>query len=215
LSSLAIAVWTVVTFAAASFWEYQKHTVERQNEIKRFEQVKAREFQERIDAERNAELTRRIEAQKPFLEKKLNLFFDTIQVAARLTEWQLDPKSPKWQESARRFWELRWGELEMVGDPGIRDAARRVGQQLVEVEHNPDRDRHDLRWMVECLADELRFALEHAWGIDRNAKRATSIGPTAEVSKLPSGCNEGPRPPTLFSGMQKLEALGNSQYRRN
>jgi hypothetical protein len=29
-----------------------------------------------------------------------------------------------------RFWQMRWGELEMVGDAGIRNAARLVGEQI-------------------------------------------------------------------------------------
>jgi hypothetical protein len=162
-------------------------------------------------ANSQAELTRRIEAQKPFLERKLALFFETIQVAGRLTELQLDPDDPRWKSSAKRFWELRWAELEMVGDPGIRDAARRVGQQIVETEFNKLRERHDLRWAVECLADELRMALEHAWGTDRNATRQSANGLEIPISKLPNGCTQGRQEPYQLSGMEPLFAPNNNR----
>ncbi|WP_271593079.1 hypothetical protein [Bradyrhizobium sp. CCBAU 65884] len=105
------------------------------------------------------------------MQRKLDLFFETIQQAQRLIEWELGPKDETWKQATKRFWELRWGELEMVGDVGIRNAARLVGQQITEAEEFPSRDRHDLRWAVECLADELRYALEHAWG-DRSKGHA-------------------------------------------
>ena len=103
--------------------------------------------------------------------------------------------------------QLRWRELEMVGDAGLRQAARRVGEQLVEVEAFPREDRHDLRWRVERLADEVRLSLEHSWGYERNLHRETA---TREmVSKLPTGCKSGRAKPGLLPGMIELKAPGN------
>lgn len=198
---LLAGIWTVATAVAAGWWAVYQFEARREDE-------KTERTLARIEAERNTAIAHRIEAQKPFLQKKLEIYFETIQIAERLVEWELNPLDDKWKVAAKRFWELRWGELEMVGDAGIRQAARRVGQQIVETENDPRRDRHDLRWMIECLADELRLSLEHAWGFDAKAARMTATGEAG--LKLPNGCGEGRAPPHPLSGMKPLVASGNN-----
>lgn len=66
--------------------------------------------------------------------------------------------------------------------------------------------------MVECLADELRLSLEHAWGVDPHASRVTATGD--HVSKLPQGCTAGAKPPPLLEGMEPLEAPVNQNMAR-
>jgi hypothetical protein len=163
--------------------------------------------QTRADAENTSALTRKLEAQRPFLQKQLDIYLETVQVAGRLTSPQSTPNTPVWEENARRFWQLRWSELEMVGDAGIRQAARRVGEQLIETEFNPIRDRHDLRWMVECLSDEVRLALEHSWGYKRDLTRETATGESS--LKVPNGCSQDRAKPQLLTGMIPLVAPGN------
>jgi hypothetical protein len=197
---IAVALWTVLTAGVSGYWAVHKYTADR-------EDAQTARDTAREDAERNATIARRIEAQRPFLERKLALYFTAIETAGKLTEWDLSPDSQQWKENAKRFWELRWSELEMVGDSAIRQAARRVGQQIVEVEFDPKRERHDLRWMVECLADELRLALEHAWGFDPMATRITATEDRA--SKLPNGCSQDRTKPERLNGMLELHAPGN------
>jgi hypothetical protein len=88
----------------------------------------------------------------------------------------------------------------MVGEPGIRNAARLVGQQITNTVANPLQDRHSLRWAVECLADELRYSLEHTWGLDKVLVRETVL--KQYVSKVPDGCNQGREDPVRPPGMQ-------------
>src|SRR5690348_11912147 len=57
--------------------------------------------------------TRRIEVQKPFLERRLDVYFSTIEAARKLTDSYLSPDFPEWKDNATRVWEFRWGELEM------------------------------------------------------------------------------------------------------
>jgi hypothetical protein len=153
--------------------------------------------------EADAAITRRIEAQKPFLEERLKSYFAAIRVAGVLTQSDLPVDSPAWKENVQKFFQFRWGELEMVGDAGIRNAARVVGQQLIHVVQNPDGDRHDLRWSVECLADELRYSLEHTWGLDTESRRRTVY--EGDMPKIPNGCTAGAYLPVYPPGM--LEGL--------
>lgn len=102
---------------------------------------------------------------------------------------------------------MRW-----LATPAIREAARRVGERIAEVEHNPARDRHDLRWM-ECLSDELRLSLEQSWGYQPGPERRTAIG--EKVSDLPKGCTSGPgktrdvpRDVTVRSGGEPRQQAG-------
>jgi hypothetical protein len=170
----------------------------KQAEATRLAEQKARD-DARTYAEQEAAITRRIEAQKPFLEKRLDAYIEAIRVSSRLTELNLSIDSDDWKENAKRFWQMRWGELEMVGDPGIRNAARLVGEQLTRTVKFPEEDRHVLRWSVECLADELRFSLEHTWGLRRSAIRETVL--KQYVSKVPDGCNQGTQEAVRPPGM--------------
>jgi hypothetical protein len=177
VAAAALAGWTVLTAVVVGGW-----TVWRW-------------YGDRFDAERTNAISRRIEAQKPFLEKKLNLYFEAVRLGATLAEWGADPTSDQWKDAQKKFWALRWGELELVGDPDLRDAMRRVGAQINEVEYDPTRARHDLRWAVECLADQLRKSLEIAWGTVEQDKQSQ-----------PSGCTEGRNVPPRFDSMRQFKA---------
>jgi hypothetical protein len=148
---------------------------------------------ERSDTTRSQAEARRIDAQRPFLTKQLDIFLDTAKTVGTLAS--LEPNTFEWKVSANRFWSLRWSELEMVGDPGIREAMRRIEYAIVEVQKNPNEDtKHYLRWMIECLADEMRLSLEYSWGtVPKSEKTASN-----EIRQnLPSGCfqgREGPPP---------------------
>ena len=106
---------------------------------------------------------------------------------SKLVDSSLSPDNPVWKENATRVWELRWGELEMVGDKGTREAVRRVTHKIDEVRDHPTEElpRKELRWAVECLADEMRLSLEKSWGFDPSATRKTVLGD--DVSALPGG----------------------------
>src|ERR1700743_1504745 len=133
-------VWTVGTGLAAGFWTYHTFRAQQTEHHEDADLAQLNLTNARADAERTAAESRKLEAQRPFLQKKLDIYFEAVQVAGRLTDPALAPSSDVWKDNARRFWALRWSELEMVGDPGIRDAARRVTDQIIEVENDPARD---------------------------------------------------------------------------
>jgi hypothetical protein len=205
------ALWTLGTGLASGYFTYYQFVTKHADDERQAAQTQANLLQTRADTENIAAETRKRESQRPFLQKQLDIYLETIQVAEKLVDIDVMPKTAAWDANARRFWQLRWGELEMVGDAGLRQAARRVGEQLIEVESDPSKPRHDLRWMVECLADEVRLSLEHSWGYERNRLRETATHKL--VSKLPSGCTSGDLKPALLGGMKPLHAPGNQGAR--
>lgn len=44
----------------------------------------------------------RVEAQKPFLQKQLALFFETAEIGNKLIEWDIDPKGDEWKKVTKR-----------------------------------------------------------------------------------------------------------------
>jgi hypothetical protein len=211
LTALAIGAWTVLSGLAGagiSIWKFQiersdaaevrdKAAAERDKDR---DKAAAERDKDRTETDRKNALTRKLEAQRPFLEQKMRWYFEAINVAGHLVDPDLRTDNPIWVNNATRFWQLRWGELEMVGDPGIRNAVRLVGEQIRATEGAPDLDRHYLRWAIECLADELRFSLEHTWGLERGLMRETVLH--YSVPKLPDGCNQGQTLPVRPEGMR-------------
>lgn len=129
----------------------------------------------------------RIEAQKPFLIHRMQVFSEIARVSGRLINTQ--PNTPEWEVEKNRFYALRWSEGEMVGNPEVREAMRDVIKRFLVLEKEvSEANKHNLRWKVECLADHLRYSLEVSWG--------TPVKVVTEGSNLwseqPSGCAAAP-----------------------
>lgn len=181
VAGLAISLWTVTSAlvgGAYSYWKYQT---------------------ERDDIAKSNAQARKLEAQRPFLEERMKLYLEAMKIAGSLVDPALSTRDPIWIDNARRFWQLRWAELELVGDIGIRNQARLVGEQIIVAEMSPLEDRHNLRWAIECLANDMRLSLEHSWGLDPTLVRVTVLKGMA--SKLPDGCNQGRMPALRPIGM--------------
>jgi hypothetical protein len=78
---------------------------------------------------------RQFEAQRPFLDKQLALYFETSEVVGRLVT--LAPTDPKWSQDERRFWALYWSELSMVEQDGVEGAMVRLGTSLKKYKADP------------------------------------------------------------------------------
>jgi hypothetical protein len=78
--------------------------------------------------------TRKFEARKPFLEARLKVYVEAARVAAAITDRNLKTDSDVWKNNVHQFISMRWGELEMLGDAGIRNAARLVTEYMRETE---------------------------------------------------------------------------------
>lgn len=87
---IAVAAWTAVVAAVAGAWKVYEFQTEQARLLREVLAKPAETIAERDDARSQAVLRHRIEAQEPFLQEKLDLFFDTIQQAQRLTEREPD-----------------------------------------------------------------------------------------------------------------------------
>jgi hypothetical protein len=118
--------------------------------------------------------TRRIEAQRPFLEKQLSLYFETAQVTGRLVTLSPDDEK-EWQRIESRFWSLYWSELSLVEDKIVEEAMVKFGARLNDYtsdrkktnEHNqPFNDAEKKRPLYQAafeLAHAIRASIETGW----------------------------------------------------
>ena len=139
--------------------------------------------------------TRRIEAQRPFLEKQLALYFEAAQVAGRLAALTPDDKS--WRDIEQRFWALYWSELSMVEDERVEAAMVNFGEQLsnymsrrkttkdrgqpfdeTEGKRNLDNSSYE-------LAHAIRASIEARWGGGVIGSGGGSSGSAANAAASP------------------------------
>jgi hypothetical protein len=135
-----LPVLTVVGGALWALYTYLDHQSEVQREAAR-------------QANKEA-ITRRLEAQKPFLEKQLALYFEAAQIAGKLVT--LKPGNEKWDEVENRFWQLYWSELSMVESPAVEAAMVKVGDALSDYKQTPDNER------TTSALDDAVYELAHA-----------------------------------------------------
>ena len=91
-------------------------------------------LQARTQADKDS-ATRRIEAQKPFLQKQLDLYYETVQVAGKLAT--LKPDEAEWQIAKQRFYRLYWSELALVESGRVAAAMIGFGKALEAYEPKP------------------------------------------------------------------------------
>src|SRR5262249_43441625 len=109
-AAVATAIWTVVVFVSEAIQNGEKARDDRQKQI-------------------SAQL---LEAQKPFLQKQLELYFYTLEVVGRLVTMPSD--SEEWKINNMRFWQLYWTELAMVETEEVEQAMRNFGHQLKRID---------------------------------------------------------------------------------
>lgn len=123
---------------------------------------------------------REFEAQRPFLTKRLEVFFDTARVTGVLAS--VHPAKSEWKDARARLLALRWSELQLFGTDRIRARIRHVEDKLYEFEAAFGRDPlaevnweigDRLRRRIECLADELRNSVELDWSGKKQAPSGT------------------------------------------
>jgi hypothetical protein len=130
---------------------------------------------QRAQQDKQAE-TRLLEAQKPFLQKQLDLYFETVQVTGVLVTAPMESK--EWQTAERRFWALYWSELSMVEAGEVEGAMVRLGSQLDRHKREPgDATLQVLRRCVYDLAHTIRYAIEVRWQISSASSRTNSCPP--------------------------------------
>ena len=107
--------------------------------------------------------TRLIEAQKPFLDNQLKVYFETAAVVGKLVT--LAPNEPQWNEARIRFEELYWSELTMVEHLVVATAMKGFRDVLVAFEKAPTSEHlDDLKRGALGVADALRAGIKQSWG---------------------------------------------------
>jgi hypothetical protein len=120
----------------------------------------------RLQETRNAEAANRarlIEAQQPFLQKQLALYFETAKVLGDIASTH--PDSAEWQAAERRFWALFWSELSMVETHAVEEAMVECGRALEEFKAaRSDATRSALNNATYNVAHAIRDAIAGSWG---------------------------------------------------
>jgi hypothetical protein len=142
----------VLTVVAGGLWGLYTY-IDHQKEIQ--QQLSAQ-------ADRDA-TTRRIEAQKPFLEKQLALYFETAQIAGQLVT--LKHGGTDWDKVEQRFWALYWSELSMVEHGIVESAMKSFGDLLKDYDKSPNDPAAKSALDVGAyeLAHAIRSGIESAW----------------------------------------------------
>ena len=141
----------------------------------------------RADTVRSAEISRLIEAQKPFLEKQLGLYFEAAKITGKLVT--LTPDDTEWAASRQRFWELYWSELSFVEDNEVESSMVNFGNQLTTYENSAKMpaDKATLQSALHSatfqLAHALRSSLEREWS--RTVHTAAPATPETPSAKRP------------------------------
>ena len=154
MTAIAGGVWTVQKYYADAL------ALERERDGQAREQEVTRRREEKRIAD-----TRLLEAQKPFLEKQLALYFETARVVGILVTAK--PNEPPWEEAERRFWALYWSELAMVEHKLVEAGMARFGGLLHRVKSNPEdgEARQALYSGAYDLAHAIRAGIEDAWNV--------------------------------------------------
>ncbi len=107
--------------------------------------------------------TRLIEAQKPFLDEQLKLYFETAGVVGRLV--QSPRTTDQWRKDHDRFWELYWSQLSMVEHKVVEKSMVRFGKQLKAFNDKPTEKIPDALTSASLdLAHAFRRGIQLSWG---------------------------------------------------
>jgi hypothetical protein len=129
--------------------------------------------------QRSEELTRALEARKPFLARQLELYFETAEVVGKLVtidDWDSD----EWKAKRARFAVLFWTALSLVEDDQVKKAMVEVRKQLrlvgelkrgrTPTAEGPigslDKEEEELRQTAYRLARSLKGSLQNSWRVD-------------------------------------------------
>src|SRR5438477_8306561 len=127
----AVTGWlSVVTVVVGALFGLYKYLDEQKSaQTASLSQARALENAKLAQAEKD-NLTRRIEAQKPFLQLQFDTYLKTNSLVARMT--RLKPDDPDYKKLRAEFDGLYWSELALVEDTGVEAAMVELQQNLVK-----------------------------------------------------------------------------------
>ncbi len=109
------------------------------------------------EAER-LEITRRIEATRPYLDKQLKLFTEATKVASTIS---ISKDDVEISNARKRFEALYWGELALVERGNVASAMINFRSALVA-----KKEQSELRGFALALAHACRDELAESWNTD-------------------------------------------------
>ena len=133
---------------------------------------------DQIEQAQKENVTRLLEARKPFIDKQLALYVETSQVTGRLVSTE-DYSGADWQGQFRRFEELYWTELSMVENEGVKTAMQNFALKLRWINSHQSAAHHtdleDLQQLSYQLAKALRSGIESTWYINLSIPAPPSL----------------------------------------
>lgn len=106
---------------------------------------------------------RHLEAQRPFLEKQLALYFETAALNGRLSV--TPPTDSEWVNIEKRFWQLYWSELSMVEAKAVEYKMVALGRAMRDYKSDPENDekREVLHLVIYAVAHAIRDSISASW----------------------------------------------------
>jgi len=104
-----------------------------------------------------------VQARRPFLERKMLLFFEASRLAGTLSRTPVGTRD--WQAAEAKFWTLYWGEMSIVEQGAVEDRMKKFGDALIEHKELHDAgSANELQLASYRLAHALRDELKADWG---------------------------------------------------
>ena len=159
-ADLLVKLLPVLAAISGGLWGLYTY-IDHTKETHRLEQM------EREKDQRN----RLLEAQRPFLEKQLALYFETAQIIGQLVALE-QKDDPAWAKVRQRFWALYWSELSMVESREVEQAMVQFGEKLTQVGDALNKDqttffsaRSEMNNKAYIVAHAIRSSIEASWGL--------------------------------------------------
>lgn len=114
---------------------------------------------QQADKDRTARL---IEVQKPYIERRIKIYFATVQVAGKLAS--LEKSQGEWQQAKLRYMQLFWSELAFVASDQVVIAMNVFRNALTDYEGDFSEAHHlDLGKAAHSLSKNIRDDIKKSW----------------------------------------------------
>jgi hypothetical protein len=101
---------------------------------------------------------------QPFLQKQLEVCFEATETAGRLAS---EANPGEWEKARITFWQLYWGPLSIVEDPGVEAAMVDLGKLVpIEPVNAPKLPMTSLGVPSYRLAHAVRDLVLASWNVD-------------------------------------------------
>jgi hypothetical protein len=160
LLDIAKAWLSVATVVGGALWGLYVYIAnEKKAEATRLEQTRALENERVAQADRD-NATRRIEAQKPFLQQQFTTYLKTAALVGRII--QLQPDDDEYKALRKEFGSLYWAELALVEDPNVSSAMVQL-EVALSLNERKTGVQSDPKGAALGLAHAMRDSIRSGW----------------------------------------------------